>query len=104
MGDGEDTEQQDEQQSDDNEWSDDVIQAIITLEDTPFWTDECQTPVGSWYWLIIHKTRLSIKPDRHTALFACCHLMAQCKDIGVLLWISIAVDGLAEELCRIRMQ
>ena len=74
------------------------------MKEGAFWTDKGQTPIGATHGLIADNAGFAIDPDTHAALLTCRHLMAQGDDIGILVGIGIAEDGLGEELCGVRME
>ena len=101
---GHTTEDEDHEQTDDNEGREDISQEVVVLQDAAFRTDKGEAPVGAWHGLITDDTGLTLDHDTHTTLLARGHLMAQGDDVGILVGIDIAEDGLGEELGGVRME
>ena len=76
MGDGNDGEHQDQEQSGNGEGQQHIVQTVVTLEDTAHRTDECQTPLRARHRLVADETGFTIDHHFHIPLMSCRHLMA----------------------------
>ena len=81
-----------------NEGKEDIGQPVVVMEDGALITDEGEAPVGSRHRLVADDAGFAINPDTHAALLAGGHLMAQGEDVGILIGVGIAEDGVGEEL------
>ena len=93
----------DDKQTNYEQWNNNVRETIVIIKDIAVRTHDGKAPFCLGHTHVANQRSMTINHNRHTALSAFSHLVAQSYDIRILLWVGNSKNGLIEQSRRVRM-